>query len=417
MKHKTKIKKIKPKILKEIRTIIDSPKFLLWLDEQKLSATHTQFVLINNSFLFRENIKTNKSDKYLALNINSEKRIITSSIFVFQGEKINSDFKIILDKPEYTKTDLETAIANELDELGEVIFTIVGDIQDINEVSEKISTAHFKKLTLCPTLSTLFLVIGDEIKIKDYGDRELIWTEIQNYCAENSIEIHDNLGGIIDAAITNLQDNAFAKLDIPKSFDKSKQYLLDKISTVISTHLTSYNENIHRIDSDPNSMIEILRISYNFVSDVNKLLTLVVTLCDLKPIVLWLTLSKYLNLDSKFQALPWGFAKQKPSLKSYESIIKNARNRSFHQLFPFNKDLRFELDAIEKVSVTIFSSFTKKDGNKMSYKDQQLYDLLRSFTRVNEQIVSKSFWIKNEEVMVAVHDLIGETAIAIKSLR
>ncbi len=86
-------------------------------------------------------------------------------------------------------------------------------------------------------------------------------------------------------------------------------------------------------------------------------------------------------------------------------------------MFPFNKSLRFELDSLKKVSVTIFANHGKKDGNKMTYKDQELYDLLRSFTRVNEQVVSKNFWIKNENVMKAVHELILATSKGIKATR
>jgi hypothetical protein len=53
----------------------------------------------------------------------------------------------------------------------------------------------------------------------------------------------------------------------------------------------------------------------------------------------------------------------------------------------------------------------------MTYKDQELYDLLRNFTRVNEQIVSKNFWTKNELVMQAVHELITATSNGIKATR
>ena len=53
----------------------------------------------------------------------------------------------------------------------------------------------------------------------------------------------------------------------------------------------------------------------------------------------------------------------------------------------------------------------------MTYKDQELYDLLRSFTRVNEQVVSKNFWVKNEDVMKAVFELINATSEGIKATR
>ena len=181
--------------------------------------------------------------------------------------------------------------------------------------------------------------------------------------------------------------------------------------------MISYKANISKIETDNNPMIGILRISYNFVTDVNKLLTLVVNLCDLKSLILWLTISEHITLDDKFKDLPFGFSKTKASLADYESVIKNARNKSFHQLFPFNKSLRFQLAALEQVSVTIFSSYTTKNGNTMTYKDQELYELLRGFTRVTEQVVSKNFWIKNELVMQAVQNLITETSTAIKVTR
>ncbi len=79
--------------------------------------------------------------------------------------------------------------------------------------------------------------------------------------------------------------------------------------------------------------------------------------------------------------------------------------------------MRFQLAALEQVSVTIFSSYTSKNGNTMTYKDQELYELLRGFTRVAEQVVSKNFWIKNELVMQAVQNLIIETSTAIKVTR
>jgi hypothetical protein len=164
-------------------------------------------------------------------------------------------------------------------------------------------------------------------------------------------------------------------------------------------------------------MNEILRISYNFVSDVNKLLILLINVCDLKPIILWTTISKFYELDQKFKDLPFGFSKMKPSLNNYQNLIKNARNRSFHQLFPFNKALKFQIQSIQDVNVTLFSSYSKKDDNKITYKDQELYDLLTSFTRVNEQIVSSNFWTKNELVMTAISNLILAVSQSIKSTR
>jgi hypothetical protein len=411
------VKKLATQIISEVTSVTKTTSFKDWLANETVSPTTNQFVAINNSFIFRENIKTVKSEKFIAFDISSTKTFDTKKIYIVEGIGFNSHFKLYTLTANHLKTTLEDAIKTELKEIGEVIYTIVGDIQDINDITEPLSNTHFKKITLRPTLASEFQIVGDEIFIKDYSDREQIWTEISTHCTANALAIADNLPTLIDRAISNFQNNAFSTLALPKKFDPKTKYLLDKISMVIEDHLSTYKANIANIDKDPKAMIEILRISYNFVSDVNKLLALVINLCDLKPIILWLTISQYFNLDNKFKDLPFGFSKKKASLGDYESVIKNARNKSFHQLFPFNKALRFELDALEKVSVTIFSNHGKKDGNKMTYKDQELYDLLRNFTRVNEQIVSKNFWTKNELVMQAVHELITATSNGIKATR
>lgn len=411
------IKNLKTQIISEVTTVTRTTSFKNWLANQTISPTVNQFVAINNSFIFRKNIKTVKSGKYIAFDISNTKKFDPKKIYIIEGIGFISHFKLFTPTPNHAKTSLLDAIKSELKEIGEVIYTIVGDIQDINDISEPLTNTHFKKITLSPTLAKDFQIIGDEITIKDYTNREQIWTNIKSHCEANSLNIADNLPTLIDRAISNFQNNAFSTLTLPKKFDPKTKYLLDKISMVIEDHLRIYKDNIHNIDTNQKAMIEILRISYNFVSDVNKLLAFVINLCDLKPIILWLTLSKYFNLDNKFKDLPFGFSKKKASLSDYESIIKNARNKSFHQLFPFNKSLRFELKSLEKVSVTIFSNHGKKDGNKMTYKDQKLYDLLRSFTRVNEQVVSKNFWIKNEYVMQAVNELINATSNGIKTTR
>lgn len=413
----SKILSLKKHVISEVTDITMSRIFKKWLNNEAVSPSGNQFIAINNSFIFRDNVKTVKSDKYLAFDISASKKYDTENTFIIEGVRFNSHFKIFNFASKYKKIKLENAIKAEMEEIGEVIYTLVGDIKDVNAISESLNNTHFKKITLNPTLSTNFKIEGDVILIKDYVDREQIWDNIKTYCEKNTLTIADNLPLLIDKAITELQKNAFSTILIPKTFNSTTKYLLDKISMVIEDHLKTYNSNIKKVDSDPKAMIEILRISYNFVSDVNKLLILIINLCDLKPIILWLTISKYLDLDNKFKELPFGFSKTKASLKDYESLIKNARNKSFHQLFPFNKSLRFEVEALEKVSVTIFSNYGQKDGNKMTYKDQELYDLLRSFTRVNEQVVSKRFWIKNEEVMVAIYEIINATSNSIKSTR
>ncbi|TCN54651.1 hypothetical protein D0809_18460 [Flavobacterium circumlabens] len=412
-----KIANLCSQIINEINIITGTKIFEDWLENENLSSTASQFIAFNNSFIFRDNIKTIKSQKYLAFDVSNTGKFTTKKIYVIEGINFHSHFKIFTLANTHKKTSLSDAVKIEIKEIGEVIYTIVGEIQDINIISESIGDSRIKKITLDPNSINNFEIKDEEIIIKDYVNREWIWSEIKQHYDANNWPITDNLPGLVDKAITNFQSNAYSTLIIPKTFSPANLYLLDKISLVINDHLKTYQKNILNIDNDSQAMIEILRISYNFVSDVNKLLSLVINLCDLKPIILWLTISKYITLDNTFKDLPFGFSKKKASLLDYERVIKNARNKSFHQLFPFNKSLKFELESLKEVSVTIFSNFTKKDGNKMTYKDQELYDLLRGFTRVNEEVVSSNFWIKNEYVMQAVYELIDATSQSIKNTK
>jgi hypothetical protein len=408
------VRNIKAQIVSEVTTVTNTQLFQNWLANENVSQSRSQFIAINNSFLFRDNIKTVKSEKYIAFDITSAKTFTVRNVYIVEGISFTGHFKLFTLATNHIKTDMLDAIKDELREIGEVIYTIVGDIQDTNNFSETLANNHFREVILNPIHATDFEIIDDKIIIKDYNNREQIWENIKAHCITNALDIAENLPSLIDKAITNFQNDAFSTLTLPNTFDPNTKYLLDKITLVIDDHLTTYRANISNINTDPKAMVEILRISYNFVSDVNKLLTMVINICDLKPIILWLTLSKYLILDNKFKELPFGFSVKKPSLGDYENIIKNARNRSFHQLFPFNKSLKFELNSLKEVSVTIFSNHGKKNGNQMTYKDQKLYDVLRSFTRTNEQLVSSNFWIKNECVMQAIHELINATSNSIK---
>lgn len=255
-----KIQTLKKKIISEVSRITETNFFLEWIDTQSTTKIRNQIVAINNSFIFRESIKRSKSGKFIAFDISSTKEFDTNKIFIVEGISFNSTFKLITLTANQKKIKIEKAIKDELKEIGEVIYAIVGEIQDVNEISEQINNANFKKISLIPTLTTDFQVVGEEIRIKDYSDRELIWKKIDNHCKANSIAIANNFPSLIDKALESLQNNAFSTLSIPKKFNPETMYLLDKILIVIENHLESYNKNMGLIDADPKAIIEILRI-------------------------------------------------------------------------------------------------------------------------------------------------------------
>jgi hypothetical protein len=130
---------------------------------------------------------------------------------------------------------------------------------------------------------------------------------------------------------------------------------------------------------------DVLRIGYNFASDATGYLRLIVSVCDLKPIVLWGTIS--------------------------EQSIADARNNAFHNLFPFQKSLRVPLPeaALGEPQLQIFSEHAKKSNNPLTYKDKELVDVLMDFSRAREQSLSITFWEKDLDVMNATISLFQRT--------
>lgn len=163
---------------------------------------------------------------------------------------------------------------------------------------------------------------------------------------------------------------------------------------------------------------EILRIAYNFASDATTYLNLIVSICDLKPIVLWGTIAEHIALSEAFKQLPWTRSRNKPSMKNYTLTISDARNSAFHNLFPFRKSLQLTLpqSALQNAELRIFSEHGKKKDNRLSFQDRELIDLLTEFTRARERRVASRFWQQNLAVMDATIALFSATNSFLKTL-
>lgn len=355
----TKNQKIKTQIVSELTAISTESTFVNWLAGETIPSGQNCFVIFNNSFLFRGSTKTNKSKKYLACKISSTKTINFSQCYVINGLSLNVPYKIIIDSSTISKATIIQEIRDELQELGELVFVLIGEIIDDVQITEPISSNDIKEIILNPTQSDSVDFDDKSILINDYRDGKLIWDTTEEYLTNEGKTISNNLPKQLETALLKLQRHAYSKLEIPSTIDPAKNYLIDEIAEVIQEHITEYSIQISEIATNPQAYNEILRISYNFVSDINKLLVLIMNVCDLKPIVLWLNIHKFLKLDIAFKELPFGFSKTKPSLKTYESLIKNARNKTFHQLFPFNKSLELKIDNLDDIKLRMFSSFNR----------------------------------------------------------
>ena len=142
------------------------------------------------------------------------------------------------------------------------------------------------------------------------------------------------------------------------------------------------------------------------------------SVCDLKPIILWMTLSAHHNLSEAFRCLPRSRDQNKPSLSNYREIIHGARNRAFHNLLPFGQSIQVDLDGIniKAKRLRLFSEYKMKSENVFDFEDKQLVEILTEFTRADEKYVTSDFWKRNNDVMLATAQLVAAVSDAIKTL-
>lgn len=411
--------KIRSKISDEIKNIFNDQEFKDWLNNENVVAGKNNYVVLNNSFMFREDIKTTKSKKYIGCKISDTKIIDTKKIFILEGLSMNSNFKIQIVDSKIKVTDIDAEIKTEISNLGDIVFILIGEIEDTIVLFEEIQTADIKKLWLRPSQVSQFEIIGDEVSVNSTSNREFIYLEIEKHLISLGKSISKDLPSIIDRAISSIEKDAYCNLIIPSKIDVNKKYLLDDIEGIVTTNITDYDKNLPNISSSLQAYNEILRISYNFVSDVSELLNLLINVCDLKPLILWLTISEHYKLDKAFRGLTLGYTNKKQSLKNYESIIKKARNKSFHKLFPFNKTLQVDLPkgSLKDVKIRLFTDFGSKNDNQLMYKDRELANIFLKFTRTSEQLVSDKFWQDNSKVMKSTNSLIKSTSNALKLIK
>ena len=402
-----------------IEMLINHPGFTDWASNQTLSPGG--HVVVNNSFVFRD-VKTVKSEKYLALTVNENNRFdIKPSIA--KGLRFNLDFKHYPSEYiSFSYTDLDTEVEQEMAQLGYLLFILIGHIEDQTILTVPLGNKAFKSVFWDPTLDELFRIDGEQIIVHETHDEDALWQKITEHYKSTGDKIPDGLQEAFGVALDKLQEQAQAELRIPPIGKSSQRGITDAIVEVLREQRNQYSEALARFEgsdsSDSTALNEVLRIAYNFASDAIGYLKLIVSICDLKPLVLWGTIAEHHVLSEAFRHLPWTRSRNKPSLKNYNLNVADARNSTFHNLFPFRKTLNVHLPerALRGAELHIFSEYTKKKENLLTYKDKALVDVLVGFTRARERRVAPRFWRQNLKVMNATIALFAKTSEFVKVL-
>jgi hypothetical protein len=199
--------------------------------------------------------------------------------------------------------------------------------------------------------------------------------------------------------------------------------IIDSFVDALRQNLARYEHALNKCkgqaDIDAGEFNDLLRIAYNFATDAVLVIRLLVSVCDLKPIVRWCTVDEWFRLAESFRNLPWSKMKEKHSLDAYQVTISNARNRAFHRLLPVDNTLRVELEGTKlgRITLRLFPEYADRNSEEtLDYEDRALVELLTDFTRVSERSVSPQFWRRNIAVMEATIELLSRTSSALKLL-
>lgn len=405
-----------------IARIEKHPQFIDWVSKSRLRES--DIVVINNSFVFRD-VSTHKSQFYLALEYEKDGQF-KDRIFVASGlGRINKDFKIFqAQHPNPPKlVDLSDAISSHLSEIGHIVFALIGKVDSDLVVEEEFRQALFTTIVWNPSQNELLTVDNKTLYVRDTSNEDELWSELVTLMERLNLDIHAKMKTEFGSVLDKLQSKAVARLILPSPGEEISGGVTDAIVQLLKEQRDSYAKALEECgghDLSSSALFnEVLRISYNFAGDALDYLRLIVSICDLKPIVLWLTIGEHYCLSEEFRQLPWARSKHKPSLKNYIDTVSDVRNRRFHDAFPFQKALRLSLppSAVQNPELQFFSEHAPRGNlNVFTFRDKPLVDILLKFTRARQRPVSSSFWDKNISVMDSIIDLFEATNQSLKHI-
>jgi hypothetical protein len=401
-----------------VAAVVEQPEFVKWLKAEEIGEG---LILLNNSFIFRQKLKTTKSELYLGIPARTAAHLGVSNVVVVRGTAFNTDFKFVdLRGMKKLQTDeIPTAIDKELARLGSIVMVLIGEVRDNVITKEPIGHSLFSEIELNPTSSTALTVNGKTVLVNSVSDEEAIWSELER---AHGAELPKDLAEPLAAALDNVRKHHYAVLSLPGELSPSCP-LLDSFVDALRQNTTRYKKAWNKCKGqgnvDPSEFNDVLRIAYNFATDAVLVIRLLVSICDLKPVVRWCTVDEWFHLAESFRNLPWTKMKDKPSLEAYQHTVNNARNKAFHRLLPVDNTLRVELEGknLGRITLRLFPEYVARNTEEtMDYEDRALVELLTDFTRVSEKSVSPQFWQRNITVMEGTIELLSRTSSSLKLL-
>jgi hypothetical protein len=423
--------KIEDLITTNVRTSLKSKAFQNWIEKEHLSDGGV--ILFNSSYFYREDKNSVKNSDFLSLVVGADNSLEYSEI----GVSINTPFQINNDFKYYSKTNqnlfrvvpLSVGVQNQVVKFGKLSFVLIGEINQ-EPITKEFNHKPFTQIILDPTQKSDLILKEDDpqiIVIKDTDERIAMWERL-----ENNSQLEGLISGQLPISLRDTFDKALNEIadcnivvNLPEAGKISDHTLFDLMLNTLREDIEKYEDALNRCNGekskDSTAFYDILRISYNFEKDILTLVQLALTLCDLKPIILWSTLNAQLDLVDCFHNLPWANNGIKPSLSSYKDTIEHSRNREFHKLLPFTRTVEVSLEGmnLKAKRLVLFPEYSGARGkgvDPLDYEDRELVKILSKLTHTKSQVTTPGFWQQNLMVMKSTLNFLDSVCGSLKLL-
>jgi len=372
---------------------------------------------INSSFLYRDknHVKTTKSNTCLIPTVNiTDKAVRIKRIDVAKDLSIMTHYKILEADRNQETWSLTKAVEIALGELGELVFILIGKSEGEQPVEILLRGGPITTIQFDPTagkdlsLSDGICTLGVPLPV------DMVLSQIEEILG-NTGQFGDSDRQKVAKAYDELLNQITTVVSLPTGgVNNLEDTLLGKMVLALEEQHNAYKRALEKLAknrSDKAALNEVLRIAYNFVTDVQPLIFLLMSICDLKPVVFWCTIDKHWALHRAFSKLPWSALGKKEKIAEYQDIISAARNRAFHHFLPFDNTVEINLEKvnIQAEKLFLFPLYRQKERRGIQLKDQAIIDLFTQFSRAKERPVSYEFWARNCEVLECTCQLVRST--------
>jgi hypothetical protein len=236
----------------------------------------TTYLVINSSFLYRERqaVKTIQSSRRLVTRLAATgKRIRADAVFVVDDLALKSHFKILSQSEARYLIPLTDAVASELTDMSDLIFILIGAMKGLRPGAQEVEKGRVKELRLIPTLQGPVI---QRIERGVYGIQKIIPPEDLLAFISGDFEEHGEMPTdekrAVAEAYDRMTDSATTDVLVPTgTIERPSETVLGKIVESLQEQANEYDEALKSLDrapDDPHVLNEVLRLAYNFSSDV-----------------------------------------------------------------------------------------------------------------------------------------------------